>query len=217
MIRLAPKTLNDWCDELLACPKLMLVKFMKELVLTCLTPSHSKQFDEVIQFILTYRKDMFQNAPNFNPDNLPQDLTLTGFVDTYINSSKGYFMIAEYQKQLIGGIGFCALQLYDKQGIPRFPNGIEFPKNFNENQAVEIVKLYITPQYRSAGFGKLLVDKVKEYALQNQLYYLYLHTHPSPMLPNNAEYFWQRQGFTTFQKDNDSWQTIHMCLILNIN
>lgn len=187
---------------------------MSDLILTKLTSAHSERFDEIIKFILAYRQEMFQNAPNFNPNNIPNDLTLEGFVNTYINAEKGCFMIAECQGQLVGGIGFCALELKAANNQPRFPNGLNFPKEFDKNQAIEIVKLYVKPEYRLGGFGKLLVDKVKDYVIKNQLTHLYLHTHPAPMLPDGAERFWERQGFKAFQKDNDSWQTIHMCLVL---
>lgn len=187
---------------------------MNDLIITRLTLSHYERFKEVIEFVLAYRQDMFKDAPDFNPNSIPDDLTLEGFIDTYINDSKGCFMIAECQGQLVGGIGFCQLRLTTINDKPRFPNGLYFPKGFDKDQAIEIVKLYIKPEYRTRGFGKLLVDKLKEYALKNQLNHLYLHTHPAPMLPDGAERFWQRQGFATFQEDNDSWQTTHMWLVL---
>lgn len=171
-------------------------------------------FEQVIQFILAYRQEMFCHAPAFEPHAIPYDLTPTGFIQTYITNPKGFFGVVKHQSEYIGGIGFCPLKLTNQEGKPRFANGIAFVPEFDPTHAIEIVKIYLKPQYRSCGLGTLMVDHLKKYAKQRHLHHLYLHTHPHPILPNDAAYFWQKQGFINLQQDNDAWQTLHMYSIL---
>lgn len=161
---------------------------------------------DVVAFVQAYRQQMFCNCPPINPN--PADLQ--NFADHYVHAPNGCFILAQDGQTLIGGIGYQPLQLYHADGTPRF-DGLILPVGFCAHDAIEIVKLYVSPPYRSLGIGSALVQTLKEHARTQKIHYWYLHTHPC--LDGHAEQFWQKQGFTTFQKDKDDWQTIHMYAI----
>lgn len=181
---------------------------MEKTVFTHLTVQHQARFQEIVDFILAYREDMFQNCPKLN-QKIPYDLS--HFAEYYVEHPAGFFMIAEREQELIGGIGYCALRLKTETGANRFSDDFQLPAGFDENNTVEIVKLYVKPEHRGKDIATQLIEKLKQHAKQQGFVNLYLHTHPC--LPGQAEKFWEKQGFQTFQRDQDSWQTIHMYAI----
>lgn len=156
-----------------------------------LSTVHHHEFDKVIEFVMSSRKQLF---PMLDHRQLPDDLA--HFQQTFIDDDLGCFIKLEYRSQLIGVVGF---KRYDH----RF-------KNFNltAEPAVEIVKLFIHQDFRQLGLASILIHQLKTVALHKRIKILYLHTHP---FLQGAEAFWLKQGFTPIIREIDAiWNTLHM-------
>ena len=96
-------------------------------------------------------------------------------------------------------IGTVAYRTYDY----RFD--LDIPQN-----AVEVVKLFVLPEYRRQGIATKLCKMLFKHAKQQKIETLYLHTHP--FLPA-AEQFWQLQGYEVIKREwLKNYDTIHMRL-----
>ena len=80
--------------------------------------------------------------------------------------------------------------------------------DFGPQKVVEVVRLFVAPQFRRSGVGQAMLDVLMHHALAQQVQVLYLHTHP---FLQGALEFWQRQGFAVIEREEDPlWQTVHM-------
>lgn len=80
--------------------------------------------------------------------------------------------------------------------------------NFKQHKVVEVVRLFVAPEYRRAGLAGMMLDRLRSHAKLQNVDLLYLHTHP--FLPGALE-FWQKHGFDVIKRDCDpTWQTIHL-------
>jgi GNAT superfamily N-acetyltransferase len=155
-----------------------------------ISPATRANAADTVHFIDTARRQLF---PLLADSPLPRDLAQ--FSDTYLDGP-GHFLVAHADGQLIAGIGYLS---YDH----RFPQ-----LDYRARKTVEIVRLFVTPDYRRFGLAAALFDALREHAAGMGVECLYLHTHP--FLPG-AIRFWERQGFRIRDIEADpQWQTTHM-------
>ncbi|WP_060510970.1 GNAT family N-acetyltransferase [Pseudomonas sp. NBRC 111124] len=152
-------------------------------------PSHDS-VSEVVAFIDSARRRLF---PMLADSPLPKDLA--HFAQTYLEG-EGQFLEARDQGRLIAGIGYLP---YDH----RFAQ-----LDYHGRRVVEVVRLFVLPEYRRHGLAAALFAALREHARAAAVECLYLHTHP--FLPG-AIRFWERQGFAVIDVENDPvWRTTHM-------
>lgn len=152
-------------------------------------PSHDS-VSEVVAFIDSARRGLF---PMLADSPLPKDLA--HFAQTYLEG-EGHFLEARDQGRLIAGIGYLP---YDH----RFAQ-----LDYHGRRVVEVVRLFVLPEYRRHGLAAALFAALCEHARASAVECLYLHTHP--FLPG-AIRFWERQGFAVIDVENDPVRrTTHM-------
>ena len=112
----------------------------------------------------------------------------------------GHFLIARDGEEMIATIGYVP---YDH----RFPR-----LDYKNVKTVEVVRLYVLPQYRRCGLAAKLFAELRRRAVDDGVACLYLHTHP--FLPG-AIAFWEKQGFVvTCTEEDEVWQTTHMEVVV---
>lgn len=150
-------------------------------------------YDSVVEFALYTRQQLF---PEIYHGQVPKDLQ--NFEQYYVHDPLGCFITVKDQNRIIGTIAY---QAYDHR----------FDLNLPSN-TVEVVKLFVLPEYRRKGIATKLCDMLFSHAKNNRITSLYLHTHP--FLPA-AEEFWTLQGFKVIQREwIDTYDTIHMSKFL---
>jgi ribosomal protein S18 acetylase RimI-like enzyme len=143
----------------------------------------------VIKFSLETRQLLF---PELYQSNIPKDIE--NFEQYYIDHPLGCFIVVKDQAKIIGTIAYRA---YDGRFDVDVAQG-----------AVEIVKLFVLPEYRRQGIATQLCQLLFEHAKQQGIETLYLHTHP--FLPA-AEQFWMLQGFDVIKREwLTTYDIIHM-------
>lgn len=150
-------------------------------------------YDSAIEFALYTRQQLF---PEIYHGQVPKDLQ--NFEQYYVHDPLGCFITVKDQNRIIGTIAYRA---YDHR----------FDLNLPSN-TVEVVKLFVLPEYRRKGIATKLCDMLFSHAKNNRITSLYLHTHP--FLPA-AEEFWTLQGFKVIKREwIDTYDTIHMSKFL---
>jgi GNAT superfamily N-acetyltransferase len=150
--------------------------------------------DEIVTFTNTARRKLFPMLAN---SPVPDDLAR--FPAIYLEGP-GCCLTAWDQGKLIAVIGYLP---YDH----RFAQ-----LDYRGAKVVEVVRLFVLPEYRRGGLAARLFSALKEHAQARGIECLYLHTHP--FLPG-AIAFWERQGFEIVDVEADPlWQTTHMHLRL---
>ncbi|MDX8253066.1 GNAT family N-acetyltransferase [Acinetobacter pittii] len=150
-------------------------------------------YDSAVEFALYTRQQLF---PEIYHAQVPKDLQ--NFEQYYVHDPLGCFITVKDQNRIIGTIAYRA---YDHR----------FDLNLPSN-TVEVVKLFVLPEYRRKGIATKLCDMLFSHAKNNRITSLYLHTHP--FLPA-AEEFWTLQGFKVIQREwIDTYDTIHMSKFL---
>jgi GNAT superfamily N-acetyltransferase len=153
-------------------------------------PVPPQSVDEVVRFINNARKGMFPGR-SLSPDTA----ALLGDGSCFLEARDG--------KDLIAVIGYVR---YDN----RHPQ-----LNYHNIRTVEIVRLYVQPQYRRCGLAAALFSALYDRAVEEDMECLYLHTHP---FLEGAIRFWEKCGFEIFQVEDDpEWQTTHMEMRLKKN
>jgi GNAT superfamily N-acetyltransferase len=146
-------------------------------------PVPHQSVDEVVRFINNARNGMFPGR-SLSPDTA----ALLGDGSCFLEARDG--------KDLIAVIGYLR---YDN----RHPQ-----LNYHNIRTVEIVRLYVQPQYRRCGLAAALFSALYDRAMEEDIECLYLHTHP---FLEGAIRFWEKCGFEIFQVEDDpEWQTTHM-------
>lgn len=146
-------------------------------------------YSAAIQFSLQSRQLLF---PELYQAQIPKDIA--NFEQYYIDNALGCFIVV---KDLEGIIGTIAYRAYDG----RFDLDIA-------TSAVEVVKLFVLPEYRRQGIATKLCQLLFEHGKQKGMETFYLHTHP--FLPA-AETFWRLQGFKLVKREwLKTYDTIHM-------
>lgn len=149
----------------------------------------SNDITQATEFAIQTRQLLF---PEVYQSVLPYDLT--HFQDVYIHHPQGACFVVKDEQKIIGMIAYRAYN-------HRF--ALDIPKD-----SVEVVKLFIQPDYRRRGLASRLCDALFKYATQQKIEHFYLHTHP--FLPA-AEHFWAKQGFDIiYRQDIQNYDTIHM-------
>jgi N-acetylglutamate synthase-like GNAT family acetyltransferase len=153
---------------------------------------HQPEIAKLVSYLQHARQQMF---PFLATTSLPEDLC--NFQQHYIEQALSSFWLLKTPQKIIATIGFRA---YDQ----RFGHLL-----LPQHKVVEVVRLYVEPEFRRRGLAKLLLQHLKLQAQLMGVDCLYLHTHPC--LPGAVE-FWQAQGFKWLCQDLDDplWQTIHM-------
>ncbi|HKS11657.1 MAG TPA: GNAT family N-acetyltransferase [Pseudomonas sp.] len=150
--------------------------------------------EEIVAFTNTARRDLFPKLAN---SPVPDDLAR--FPEVYLDGP-GCCLTVRDHGALIAVIGYLP---YDH----RFPQ-----LDYRGAKVVEVVRLFVLPEYRRGGLAARLFSALKEHARGQGIECLYLHTHP--FLPG-AIAFWERQGFEVVDVEDDPlWQTTHMHLWL---
>ncbi len=150
-------------------------------------------YDSAVELVLYTRQQLF---PEIYHGQVPKDLQ--NFEQYYVHDPLGCFITVKDQNRIIGTIAYRA---YDHR----------FDLNLPSN-TVEVVKLFVLPEYRRKGIATKLCDMLFSHAKNNRITSLYLHTHP--FLPA-AEEFWTLQGFKVIQREwIDTYDTIHMSKFL---
>ncbi|MBX8495428.1 GNAT family N-acetyltransferase [Pseudomonas cichorii] len=159
-----------------------------------LTEVQPADIPRTIDFVMAARAEIF---PMLDASVVPADLA--GFEQVYLNSEDGRFLIACCEGEIIAAIGYLP---YDH----RFAQ-----LDYTGRRVVEIVRLFVSHEFRGAGLAGRLYEALKAQADASGVEVLYLHTHP--FLPG-AIRFWEKQGFVTVDVEDDPvWQTTHMhCL-----
>ncbi|KAH6633264.1 acyl-CoA N-acyltransferase [Boeremia exigua] len=82
-----------------------------------------------------------------------------------------------------------------------------------ECRTVEVIRLFVLPQYRRHGLAASLFHALRDHALASGVQCMYLHTHP---FLAGAIRFWEKQGFDIICVDDEDevWQTHHMSMML---
>ncbi|MBA1200250.1 GNAT family N-acetyltransferase [Pseudomonas capeferrum] len=157
-----------------------------------IAPVTCEAIDEVVSFVDRARRDLF---PMLADGPMPADLA--HFREVYVDGD-GCFLIAREQGRLVAAIGYLP---YDH----RFAQ-----LDYRSRHVVEVVRLFVLPEYRRGGLAARLYATLREQARKRGVECLYLHTHP--FLPG-AIAFWQKQGFEVMDVESDPvWQTTHMQL-----
>ncbi|MCQ3033115.1 GNAT family N-acetyltransferase [Pseudomonas syringae] len=145
----------------------------------------------VVDFVLQARAEIF---PKLDLAGMPADLAK--FAQVYSEEGGGRFLIARSQGEIVAAIGYLP---YDG----RFPQ-----LEYEQRKVVEIVRLFVIPEFRRSGLATTIFLALKARAVEQGVDVLYLHTHP--FLPG-AIGFWERQGFRVVDVESDPvWQTTHM-------
>ncbi|MBX8486889.1 GNAT family N-acetyltransferase [Pseudomonas cichorii] len=159
-----------------------------------LTEVQPADIPRTIDFVMAARAEIF---PMLDASVVPADLE--AFEQVYLDAEDGKFLIACCEGDIIAAIGYLP---YDH----RFAQ-----LDYTGRRVVEIVRLFVSHEFRGAGLAGRLYAALKAQADASGVEVLYLHTHP--FLPG-AIRFWEKQGFVTIDVENDPvWQTTHMhCL-----
>ena len=157
-------------------------------------PADESDIDETVPFIDNARRSLFHKVAD---SPVPPDLAR--FKETFIDGP-GHFLVARTNMgRLIAGIGY---RQYDH----RFPHLED--RNYRDTKTVEVVRLFVSPEYRRSGLAGTLFKELLSQAKKDEVRCMYLHTHR--FLPG-AITFWERQGFTVVDVEDDPvWQTVHM-------
>ncbi|WP_225995710.1 GNAT family N-acetyltransferase [Acinetobacter oleivorans] len=146
-------------------------------------------YASAVEFALYTRHLLF---PEIYHGQVPKDLK--NFGQYYVNDPLGCFITVKDQSRIIGTIAYRA---YDHRFDLYLPS-----------KTVEVVKLFVLPEYRRNGIATMLCKMLFSHAQKNEITTLYLHTHP--FLPA-AEEFWRLQGFDVIKREwIDTYDTIHM-------
>ncbi|TBU82125.1 GNAT family N-acetyltransferase [Pseudomonas daroniae] len=154
---------------------------------------------ELVDFVMAARAEIF---PMLDATVLPADLQY--FEQVYLNGEDGCFWLARCDDEIVAAVGYLP---YDH----RFPQ-----LDYAGRRTVEIVRLFVAPQFRRFGLARALYARLHEHAADAGVQVLYLHTHP--FLPG-AIRFWEKQGFAVVDVEADPlWQTTHMqCLLPDLS
>ncbi|KAF5702464.1 GNAT family acetyltransferase [Fusarium mundagurra] len=149
----------------------------------------------IVDFITKARAEMFPFLDQSSSDQMAQT-ELDIFKDRYLDHPQGAFLTAYSDGRLIATIGYVA---YDG----RFSH-----ISLEPEKVVEILRLYVGPEWRRVGLASRLFETLVKTAQQSGVEQFYLHTHP--FLPHAID-FWKRRGFSIITVDKDPvWQTTHM-------
>ncbi|EFQ33965.1 acetyltransferase [Colletotrichum graminicola] len=150
---------------------------------------------EIAELTKRARVEMFPHMdPTWRAQRAEHDSAT--FQLTFIDHPQGAYLVARSGGKLVATIGY---QDYDhRHQLSLETEGI-----------VEVVRLYVDPDWRRGGLASKMVASLVEIAEEAGVRQLYLHTHP--FLPGAIQ-FWTRQGFTLLRVDVDDkvWQTTHM-------
>lgn len=157
-----------------------------------LTAADQAYFSQIQAYLQHARQQMFGVLA---PSTLAEDLQ--HFQQRYIDDDLGCFWLLKAEQTIIACIGFRA---YDR----RFSHF-----QLDGTRVVEVLRLYVEPEYRRQGLASYLLQQLKAEAQARAIDGLYLHTHP--FLAGAVE-FWQQQKFKLICQDHHDpiWQTIHM-------
>lgn len=150
----------------------------------------------VVDFVMRSRAEIF---PLLDASVLPPDLA--AFAAVYREGGGARFLLARDAGRVVASIAYLP---YDQ----RFAQ-----LDYAGRRTVEIVRLFVLPEYRGAGLASALYRALAAKARDAGVQVLYLHTHP--FLPGAIE-FWRRHGFAIVDVESDPvWQTTHMELALD--
>ncbi|GKU08925.1 unnamed protein product [Fusarium langsethiae] len=157
---------------------------MEEITISIPTPD---EIPELVGSITKARAEMFPFLDQASSTQMAQK-ELDNFRKNHFDHALGAFLTARSEGRLIATIGYVP---YDS----RFPF-----LNLEADNVVEVVRLYVKPEWRRAGIASKLLARLIDTAQHAGVKQLYLHTHP--FLPN-AIVFWEHNGFSIMNVDKD--------------
>ncbi|CAH0004512.1 unnamed protein product [Clonostachys byssicola] len=156
-----------------------------------ISPATTDQIPAIVSFVMAGRTKMF---PMLDPRIPLPDLV--NFQQTYLDHPDGFFLTAHADGQLVATIAYLPYN-------HRFAH-----LNLGQERIVEVVRLYVSPFWRRGGLASMLFSQLAHQARKAGIERFYLHTHP---FLAGAVQFWERQGFTLLDVENDPvWRTTHM-------
>lgn len=140
-----------------------------ELMLRQITPADNAALAAIIRSVLTEFKANKPGTVYYDPT--------TDDLYTLFQTPRSIYWIAEYNGEIVGGAGVYP--------TPALPEG-----------CCELVKLYLTGNSRGKGWGKQLINRCFESAVQLGFSSMYLETMPEL---SNAISLYEKCGFQSLQ------------------
>lgn len=127
---------------------------------------------------------------------------ITGLEEYYIEPERNNFFIACDGDKIVAT---AAIRAYDK-------NYDLFKDVYTEQDTASIWRLMVDEKYRRMGLARRLVEKMEEFAKDEEYREIYLHTHRylDAALP-----FWKSLGYQITVEEDDYDETTHMVKFLN--
>lgn len=169
---------------------------------TDIRPAAPDEIPTIVDFTIAARADMFSMLdPSLHVQKAQRELA--NFQRDYLGHPDGAFFTAWADGRLVATIGYVT---YDG----RFSY-----LDFAEERVVEVLRMYVHPDFRRTGLASKLFADLEQKARQDGIQRMYLHTHP--ILPGSIS-FWEQQGFCVDHIDNDPvWHTTHMSQCLAVD
>jgi GNAT superfamily N-acetyltransferase len=163
-------------------------------------PVTSSTLDEVVGFINNARRDMFPELCAQLKDDVAAWVQSGLFLVAREDGKKeeGEVVGDNNRGNVIATIGY----------VPYDGRFTHLEHRFRGKKTVEVVRLYVLPQWRRCGIAAALFGELKKRAEGEGVQVLYLHTHP--FLPG-AVGFWEKSGFRVVHVEEERvWRTTHM-------
>ncbi|KAK2001942.1 acetyltransferase [Colletotrichum falcatum] len=155
--------------------------------------------NDIAELTQKARVEMFPHmGPEWRAERAEHDAAT--FRQTFVDEgAQGSFLVARSGGKLVATVGYQGYDHRHRLGLERAAEGV----------VVEVVRLYVDPDWRRGGLASKMVATLVEAAQEAGVRRLYLHTHP--FLPGAIQ-FWTRQGFALLRVDAEDkvWQTTHM-------
>ena len=151
------------------------------------------------QFCLGVIEEAFGHS--YRPDWHADLDRLGGVDDDYRVDRRGAFLVVTLDDDVVGCGGLRALanrtDLLDRFAC-RYPVAASVGSFW---------RVYVRHDQRGAGIGKWLVDELERVARELAYTEIYLHTSATSA---RSVAFWERHGYTAFERDDSSEPTLHL-------
>ena len=158
-----------------------------------------KMDDSLREYILAAYRALFGHLCDV--DKIPQDVKA---FETCYHDPSGCFLVCREDNKILGMIGYLP---FDRR-FRRLDGTVRPELSYSQNTAVEVVRLFVTPSFRSRGLATALIDALVSEAKNANVDVMYLHTHD---FLSGARQLWIKSGWRLVAQDADEpWKSIHM-------